>query len=94
MWKLDPAYPTVVGNPQAGRCCSEDGRMAQSEVLGTARTGWELGGVPRPARRPRMPGSQALGHPGAAGSLRRAKNRVRACELNLAQGEKGKFAGS
>lgn len=46
MWKLDPAYPTVVGNPQAGRCCSEDGRMAQSEVLGTARTGWELGGVP------------------------------------------------
>ena len=44
-----------------------------------------FGGVHRPATRPGLSGSQALGHPGTAGSLGRT-NRVEACRLDLARG--------
>jgi hypothetical protein len=43
-------------------------------------------GVPRPAMRPGPSGSQALGHAGIPGSLRRAENRVGACRQDLAWG--------
>lgn len=43
--------------------------------LGYGKDGAVLG-VPRPAIRLGPWGSQALGHPGAAGSRRRAENRV------------------
>jgi hypothetical protein len=49
------------------------GGGAQSEVQGTARAGL---GVPRPARRPRLSGSQSLGHPATTGSHGRAENKV------------------
>lgn len=42
--------------------------------------------------RPGPSGSQALGHPGAAGSPGRAENRVEACGLDLAWG-KGEKSG-
>jgi hypothetical protein len=43
-------------------------------------------GVPGPARSLGWSGSQALGHPGAAGSRRRAENGVGACRLDLVWG--------
>ena len=49
------------------------GRKAQSEMWGNQS--WL--GVPRPAVRPGPWGSQTLGHPGTAGSFRRAENGVR-----------------
>jgi hypothetical protein len=49
-----------------------------------ARTGL---GVPRPAKRLRPSGSQALRHPGGAGRHGRPENRVGACGLVLAQGQ-------
>lgn len=47
------------------------------------------GGVPGPARRPELSGSQALGHLGTAGSYGRAENGVGACGLDLARGQDG-----
>jgi hypothetical protein len=49
---------------------------------GKARDG---SGVPRPARRVRLSGSQALGHPGVTGCQRRAENHAGACR-HLARG--------
>lgn len=50
---------------------------------------WSAGaglGVPEPARRPTPSGPQALGHPGAARSHRRAESGVGAHRLDLAWG--------
>ena len=45
-------------------------------------------GVPRPARRPGMSGSQALGHPRITRRCGRAENGVEANRLYLAQGQR------
>ena len=50
----------------------------------TARDGL---GIPGLARKPALSGSQALGHPVTAGSLRRAESGVRQCRLDLALGQ-------
>ena len=46
--------------------------------------------VPRPAMRPELSGSQALGHPGAAGSCGKDENKVGARRLNLTWEQGGK----
>ena len=56
-----------------GHCSG--GRGAQPEVLGTAKTG---SGVPEPARRPGLSGSQAIRNVGSSGSRGRAENKVEA----------------
>ena len=53
---------------------------------GTARAD---SGVPGSAERPGPSGSQALGHPGATGSHRRAENGVGVWGLDLAKGQRG-----
>lgn len=53
-------------------------REEQSEVLGTAGAGSK---VPMSVQRLRLSGSQAFGHPGAAGNHKRAENRVGAHRL-------------
>jgi hypothetical protein len=65
------------------------GREGQSEILGTAGAG---PGIPKPVGSLGPNGSQALGHPGATGSHRRAENRVGDPQLDLAQA-KGKRGG-
>ena len=51
------------------------------------RTAGAGSGVTRPAKRSGPWCSQALGYPGAAGSLRRAENGTLALGLDLAQGQ-------
>jgi hypothetical protein len=57
---------------------------------GVPRTAGDGSGVPGPARRLVSSDSQALGHPGTTGSLRRAENGVGARGLDLALGRGGK----
>ena len=46
-------------------------------------------GGPGPTWRPGLSGSQALGHPGSAGSHRRVENGVGVWGLDLAKGQRG-----
>lgn len=76
MWGVDHTYPMLslsLGTPGVGK---------QGLRHGTAGAG---SGGPGPGKR--LSGSQALGHPGTAECLGRAENRIRACGLDLVQGQ-------
>jgi len=62
---LTPCHHSMLVHSAATGHCSRRGGT-QSEAWDTAGTG---SGVPGPARKPGLSGSQALGHPGAVGML-------------------------
>lgn len=81
---------TAVGLWEAAGSRSRGGEHSL-RPLGTARVS---SGIAGPAERLGPSGSQTLGYPDAAGSLRRAENRVGAHRLDLAQGGRGKEVSS
>lgn len=88
--EADSTYLTTTGQVLGHRAAAghhSGGGEAQSGAWDTARSGL---GVSSTARRPGPSGSQALGHPGAAGSHRRDENGVTAHRLNLVQAWRGK----